>query len=170
MGFSFGWLFSFCNEKLQSFDFAVCRRLQFFPFLAFGFQFSATTQAVFRIWCPMWFSVFLFIFSVSSFFVFCLHAMTLLRGMHDKPEWPYRVVALLKSNYAWDHHLTKNHRGYRGKKWESKLRMKVKRQLWTVPLSYEEGKGGRILGWWINSGVNSTRKSEACKSLKNLFG
>ena len=31
-------------------------------------------------------------------------------------------------------------------------------------------KEGRILGRWINSGVNSTRKSEACKSLKTLFG
>ena len=96
-----------------------------FRHLVFGFQQQHKRFFGFGVRCGFQFSY--SCYSVSGFFVFRLHAMTLLRGMRDKPEWPYQVVALLKSNYAWNHRLTKNHRGYRGKKWQRKLRMKVKR-------------------------------------------
>ena len=159
--------FQFLQRKTSVFQFVVCRRLQLSLFwhLVFGFQQQHKRFFGFGVRCGFQFSY--SCYSVSGFFVFHLHAMTLLRGMRDKPDWPYRVVALLKSNYAWDHGLTKNHRGYRGKKWQRKLRMKVKRQLWTVSLSYEEGKGGENFGTMNKFRCKFNMEERSLQKLKN---
>ena len=46
------------DVRFSVFRFWCLLRYAVFPFKAFGFQFSAKIQAVFRIWYPMWFSVF----------------------------------------------------------------------------------------------------------------
>lgn len=130
--------------------------------LVFSFQQQPKRFFGFAVQCG--FSVSYSCYSVFGFFVFCLHAMAWLRGMHDKPEWPHRVVALLESNYALDHGITKSHRGHRGKKW---LRMKVMRQLWTVSLSYEEGKGGENFGKRNKFRCKFNKEERSLQKLKN---
>lgn len=77
------WLAFSINENLCSFRFAVCCSLRFFPFLAFGFQFSATTQALFRICCPMWFFGFRFMLFSFRF----LRLLSTCHGMIERNAW-----------------------------------------------------------------------------------
>lgn len=127
--------------------------------LVFSFQFSATTQAVFR------FPIHAIRFSVSSSSVYMPwhdweECMTNLNDLIGWLHFSNRIM-------PWTMALQRVIEGTGAKndwEWKSWGNCGLYRFL------MKRVKEGRILGRGTNSGVNSTRKSEACKSLRTLFG
>ena len=166
-----GWLFSFCNKKLRSFSFVVCRRLQLFPFSAFGFRFSATTQEVFTDLVSdvvFSFPIHAIQFPVSSSSVYMpwRYWEECVTNLNDLIKWLHFSNQIMPGTIALQR-ITEGTGAKNGREsWEWKSRGNCGLYRFLM----KRVKEGRILGRWINSGVNSTRKSEACKSLKTLFG